>query len=140
MDVFPLAESILEHNFTLKCVVTPLPKLRQILPYLTLEWIKPTADIITGLQTFSTDNTSRELQFDPLTWSHGGMYTCRVRLNIPNSVGNYVTTRNFHLNIFSKSSNIFVFTNKTFLHPTDRLHPHSTQVWAHNPLLYLAQE
>ena len=107
MDVLPLTEPIHQHNFTLKCVATTSPRLRQILPYLVLEWIKPTADIVMGLQKISTDNVTRTLQFNPLTMSYGGVYMCRIRLNIPKSVGNYVKRRNFDLIVFSKLGNLF---------------------------------
>lgn len=107
MDVFPLTEPTHEHNFTLKCVANTSPRLRQILPYLVLEWIKPTADIVMEQQENSTDNVTRTLQFSPLTMSHGGVYMCRIRLNIPNSVGNYVKRRNFDLIVFGKLGNLF---------------------------------
>ena len=98
--VLPLTVPIDEHNFTLKCVATPLPRLTQILPYLTLEWIKSST---TEVQKYFTENTTRALQFSPLTVSHGGIYTCRARLNIPNSVGHYITMKSFNLVVRSKS-------------------------------------
>ena len=98
--VLPLTVPIHEHNFTLKCVATPLPRLTQILPYLALEWIKPTADITTEVQKYFTENTTRALQFSPLSVSYGGVYTCRARLNVPNSVG---TMKSFNLVVHSKS-------------------------------------
>ena len=106
VSVLPSAEPINEQNTTLKCVATPFPNLRKLLPYLTMQWITPVGavkdSVATGLQIYSTNKTTLDIQFSPLVVSHSGVYTCRVRLNIPNSVGNYVTTRDFDLTVHSK--------------------------------------
>ena len=106
VSVLPSAEPINEQNTTLKCVATPFPNLRKLLPYLTLQWITPVGavkdSVATGLQIYSTNKTTLDIRFSPLVVSHSGVYTCRVRLNIPNSVGNYVTTRAFDLTVHSK--------------------------------------
>ena len=106
VSILPLAEPIHGHNTTLKCVATPFPSLRKLIPYLKLEWVIPDGaveeNIVTGVQIYSTDKTTLNMQFSPLTVSHSGVYTCRARLNIPNSVGNHVTAKTFELTVHSK--------------------------------------
>ena len=106
VSILPLAEPIHGQNTTLKCVATPFPSLTELIPYLKLEWVIPDGaveeNIVTGVQIYSTDKTTLNMQFNPLVVPHSGVYTCRARLNISNSVGNYVTANTFELTVHSK--------------------------------------
>lgn len=109
MSILPLAEPIHGQNTTLKCAATPFPNLRKLIPYLTLEWVIPDGalkeNVVTGVQVYSIDKTTLNIQFSPLTVAHSGVYTCRARLN--NSVGNYVIMKKIDLTVHSKLDKLY---------------------------------
>ena len=110
VSILPSAEPIHGQNITLKCVSTPFPNLRKLIPYLTLEWVVPDGavkdNVVTGVQMYSTDEITLNIELNPFTASHSGVYTCLARLNISNSVGNHVTTKTFDLTLHSKSDKL----------------------------------
>lgn len=78
-------------GLTLTCTVELRGKLNaHLMQYIKMEWLGPqgvsltTSNGITiGTQIFSSERTTLDLFFDPLSTDHGGLYRCIVSISIP---------------------------------------------------------
>ena len=68
-------------RLVLTCVATLPWKLKDLLPFVKIEWVGPpgvsmTTDADVGGVTYSDCGLSRTLTFDPLRTDHSGLYRC----------------------------------------------------------------
>ena len=76
--------------------------------FLRVDWLKdgqnisPEDNVTVGQLQYFTDRVAQSLYFDSLNWTHCGNYTCVASLVLPETGQSFITTQDFHLNVFSK--------------------------------------
>ena len=86
IDIRSSGVSTAGQTHTLTCIATVVENL---VVESTLEWLDTDKHVVggnsitVGPAVTTGTNTTLTLTFDPLHTSHGGRYTCRVRINIP---------------------------------------------------------
>ena len=107
-----------------------------LLQYMKLEWLGPqgvsmtTSNGITiGTQALTSERTTLDLFFDPLSTDHGGLYRCIVSISIPSLDPYFRKELRYQMTVISKERNVhsyalhscLYFPNSlsclSFLHP-----------------------
>lgn len=82
-----------------------------LMQYLSVEWVGPDGQQIhserDGITVAVPRNVipyslSKSIIFDPLKMKHGGNYTCKAKVVLPGSGGNYQSTSQYQLIVRSK--------------------------------------
>ena len=103
-----IEEPLLLRHFNLTCEASLHPKVAtQLIQYMVLEWVGPNeqslgSDVSVNDQQTFYDTATQSLLFSPLSFAHGGDYTCRANLVLPDSQGTLTTDVSYHLNVLSK--------------------------------------
>ena len=109
-------EALYSKPFQATCIASLQPRVAPYLTqYLTVEWmgaegeyLSPEDGITIEEQKTSSTAATRALVIDSLSMFHGGNYTCEANVVLPDTVGSFNTTHQYHLDVLSKAV-IFMF-------------------------------
>ena len=122
VSILSLTESVYVVPYTLTCQASFIPKIAsQLIQYLVLEWTGPDGvslseenGVIIEQQQTRYSEATRSLTFHPLNMTHGGEYTCKASLLLPDTPllpdtsSAFNSSSSYNLNVLSKQCSIHV--------------------------------
>ena len=105
VDITTSEEATYQKPFTMKCKASLEPSAAfHLIQYLIMEWVRDdgqaiSQEIIGSQQNYST-SVRQSLNFNQLSLSHAGNYTCEAKLMLPNEL--FITSVQHGLNVLSE--------------------------------------
>ena len=105
VDIITPEEATYQKAFTMTCEASLEPSVAfHLIQYLIMEWVRDdgqtiSQEIIGSQQNFSS-YVHQSLNFNQLSLSNAGNYTCEAKLMLPNEL--FITSLQYQLNVLSE--------------------------------------